>query len=342
MGGRRRPGARRAICFVCAALSAGGAVAQETAPFFAGKTITIAVGSPPGGGYDIAARAVAHHFGKHVPGRPTVIVQNVPGASSLALTNQLYAAGRRDGTIIGVVINGMVTAPLLAPAEVRFNLADFIWIGNLSRDVQVVTASAAAPAKTIDDLFTTGLMVGGQTPGNSTVDIPLGMNGVLRTKFTVVRGYESSGAVDLAIERGEVHGNGAVGWVSVKSRNQQWLREGKLRVLAQYGWKKHADLPDVPLFPVPDAADDRQALRVLWAGQDFGRPFLLPPGVPADRVAILRDAFEKTVGDPDFRAEAAKLAVDIDPDSGETLQQLARDILATSPAVAARLREMLK
>jgi tripartite-type tricarboxylate transporter receptor subunit TctC len=317
------------------------AQAESVAEFYKGRRLEIRVGTGPGGGYDLAARLVARHIGRHLPGHPNAIVLNVPGAGSLTLMNQLQSVAANDGTVIGVVTNGVPTAPLLTPAAVRFDLSRFQWIGSPAPEVQIVMGWSKARAQTLADLFGKGMIVGAIGPGTATFDMPMVTNAVLGTKFKIVSGYSNTAQIDLAMERGEVEGHAALGWVSAKTRNRQWIADGKVKIIAQYGFKKHPDLADVPLFTMPKDDAARQAVTVMFIRQEFGRPFLVPPKVPAERLDALRKAFAATMKDPAFLADAKKADLEINPVAGEELDRLSAQVTATRPEVAQRLRAIL-
>ncbi len=323
-------------------LATNGAMAQNAvADFYKGKQIQLRIGSAAGSGYDLAGRLVAPYLSKYLPGNPSVISQNVPGAGSLLLANQLYNTAPRDGTVLGIVSNGMPTAPLLTPDAARFDVTKFSWIGSSAPETQVVFVSDKAPIKTLADLFTTEVIVGATAPGVAIYDMPVVTNALLGTKFKIVSGYEGSSQIDLATERGEVHGQAALGWVSAKTRNMADIKAGKLRVIAQYGVKKHPDLPDTPLFDLPKDEVAREGMLLMFARQDYGRPLLVPPGVPAERVAALRKAFMDSMKDPDFRADAEKAGLEINPVSGEELDALTAQVMRTKPAAVERLKVLL-
>jgi tripartite-type tricarboxylate transporter receptor subunit TctC len=339
---RRSAWSATVTAFLALACSAIGAQAQISVEnFYRGKQIQLRIGTPAGSGYDIAGRLVAAHLGKYIPGHPNIIVQNVPGAGSLTLANQLYNTAARDGTVLGMVTNGLPTAPLLTPETTHFDLAQFGWIGSPAPETMMVMVWHTAPVQTIEDLLKTELVVGGVSPGTATVDNPLVANAVLGTKFKLVAGYEGTTAIDLAMERGEVQGHGGIGWVTVKARNQRWLAEKKVRIIAQYGMRKHPELQDVPLFELPKDELARQEIFVMFARQEYGRPLLAPPGVPPDRLAALRTAFLATMKDPDFIREAQRATVEINPTTGEELNKLSAQIIATKPAALEKLRKVL-
>lgn len=320
---------------ILASLPAG---AEE---FYEKKRITLMVGSPPGGGYDTLGRVVTRWWGKHIPGNPNFIVQNMPGASSLAMTNHVYTVAARDGTVIGLANNAMPTAAILYPDTARFDPAKLSWIGGPSRDAMVVMVWHTAPAQTLQDLLTKEIIVGGSARGSAPADYALVANEVLGTKYKLITGYRGNEEIDLAMERGEISGNAGLGWVSAKNGNAAWLASGKAKVIAQYGYRAHPDIPNVPVFPLPDKAEDRQILEILYARDESGRPFFGPPEIPSAQIATLRRSFVAMLKDDGFLAETNKLNLVIDPVTGEQLDELASRLAKTSPEVAERARKML-
>jgi tripartite-type tricarboxylate transporter receptor subunit TctC len=315
---------------------------QSVVDFYKGKTVRIIVGVSVGSGYDITARAVQRHLGKHIPGNPTVIVQNQPGAGSMTMTNQLYASGPFDGTVIGAPFNGLPTTPLLQPAGVRFDPVKMPWVGSTNRETQVTYLWHTAPAKTFAEVSKTEVVTGAQAPGTTQYDYPTLANDVFKMRFKVVTGYKSTSAIHLAMERGEIHGNGATNWTTLLALNGEWIRDKKVRVVAQWALKKHPDLPDVPLvLDMAKSPADRAAIELAVARLEYGRPFFLPPGVPSDRVQALRRAFDATMKDKDFLADAIKLKLEIDPLTGEQVNAVIAKVSGTAPDVAARVRKAL-
>ena len=319
------------------------AVAQDdSAAFYRGKQLRMIVGSAVGGGYDLFARIVARHIVRHIPGNPGIIVQNQPAAAGVVMVNQLYSQGPKDGTVIGVPINGIPTAPLLQPGT-QFDASRLIWLGSTNREAYVAFVWHTVPVERITELTEKEVIVGATTPGTTMVDFPLVANDVLGFKFKVVRGYAGTPQINLAIERGEVQGMGGLGWASVKAQTPHWIAEKKIKVLAQYGLKRHSELADVPtMLELAKSDADRQAMTMLFARTEYGRPYFLPPEVPAERVAALRRAFDATMTDPTFIAEAAKLQFDVDPLTGEQVQALVAQLMATPRDVVARVRGVLE
>ncbi len=323
-----------------AALATTPALAQSPAEFYKGKTITVYVGYSPGGGYDTYARTIARHIGKHIPGEPTVVVKNRPGAGSMLLTNELYNVLPKDGTVIGIVGRGMPMEPLFGNDKAQFDPTKFNWLGSANNEVSVCVAWHTSPVKKWEDLLTTEMIVGGTGEGADTDSFPKVMNNVLGTKLKLITGYPGGNDVLLAMERGEVDGRCGYSWSSAKSRKADWLKEGKMTVLIQMSTEKHPDMPDVPLImDLTDNEQDKAALRLIYARQEFGRPFLAPPGVPADRVAALQAAFMATMNDPEFQEDAAKQDLELAPVGGERVGELIAGVYASPAEVVQRAKE---
>ena len=329
------------LLFVAASTHSPARAQDAIADFYRGKQVFVRIGSAPGSGYDISARLVAAHIGKYIPGNPAVVVQNVPGAGSLTLTNQLYNTSPRDGTVIGAITNGMPTAPILSPDTARFDLSKFGWLGSTAPETIMVMVWHTSGVNSIRDLYEKEVLVGGVAHGTATVDNPLMANAFLGTKFKLVSGYEGTTHIDLAMERGEVQGHAGIGLVTAKARNQQWFIDKKVKVVAQYGFKRHPELADVPLFEMPKDEADRQAVSVIIARQEYGRPLLTPPGVPPERLEALRRAFDAAMKDAELLRDAQRLTLEINPVTGADLDKLSAQIVATPANVAAKLRKVL-
>jgi tripartite-type tricarboxylate transporter receptor subunit TctC len=330
------------LILLCLVVGAPAHAEDDVATFFKGKTIRIVVGSGVGSGYDITARTLARHLPAHLPGNPLIVVQNQPGAGGAIMTNSLYASGPFDGTVIGAPFNGTPTMPLLSPQSARFDADKLIYLGSTNRETQVMYVWATVPVQTLLDAKTTELAMGAQAPGSTQYDYPVLLNRLLGYKFKVITGYESTPKIHLALERGEVQGTIA-NWSTLKALNSNWLAEKKIRLLVQWGLKKLPEIGDVPsIFDYVKADADRAALKLAVARLEFGRPFFVPPGVPADRVAALRQAFDATVKDPFFLTDASRAKIDIDPLSGAEVQALVEDVSRTPPDVVARVRDALE
>jgi tripartite-type tricarboxylate transporter receptor subunit TctC len=318
------------------------ACAEDVASFYRGKQIRFIVGSAPGGTYDLLARIVARHIGAHIPGGPTIIVQNQPTAGGLAMVNQLYAIGPKDGTVIGVPLNGIPAAPLLEPAVAHFDAAKLIWVGSTHSEPYVAYVWHTAPARSLAEVLSKQLVVGATTPGTTMSDFPHLTNAVLHTKFKIVPGYGSTPQMNEALERGEIEGIIGFGWFALNAQVPQWVAQKKVIVIAQFGLTRSRILPDVPLMiDLAKSEADRRALAMLFGRTEYGRPYFLPPDVPADRVGALRRAFDATMKDDGFAAEAAKIGFAVDPLTGEQVQTAVGELARTPADVVARVRAAL-
>ena len=318
------------------------AQAQDVASFYAGKTIRLVVGVDVGSGYDVNARLLARHMGAHIPGNPAFIVQNQPGAGSVTMTSQLYASGPFDGTTIGAAFAGMPTIPLLQPGGSRFDPTKLIWLGNTNRETHVTYVWHSAPVQSLAQARTRELIMGAQAPGSSQVDFPLVADALLGFKFKIVAGYQSTSKINLALESGEVQGTIAA-WTTLKTLSSAWLADQKIKIIAQWALRPNPELPDIPnVLDEAKTEAERDALRLVLARLDIGRPFFLPPNVPPDRVAALRAAFDATMKDPDYRAEVDKLKVDVDPLTGAELAALVAQVSQTPAETVTRVRAALE
>ncbi len=312
------------------------------AGFYAGKTVRIIVGVGVGSGYDTTARLIGRHIGKYIPGKPDVIVSNQTGAGSATMSNQLYAAGPRDGTVIGAPFNGMPTMHLLQPEAARFDPTKFGWVGSANRAYQATYVWHAAPIKTLDDVLKQTFVVGSQAPGSSQHDYPAVANVLFGTKFKIINGYEATPKIHLAMERGEVMGSAATSWSTVKAITGDWLKEKKISVIGQFALKKHPELPDVPLWlDLAKTEQQKQAMRLLLVRLEFGVPYFVPPDVPAARLNALRRAFDATMVDKDYRAETDRAKLEVDPMTGEEMQKLIAEAAATPADVVKLVRDAM-
>jgi tripartite-type tricarboxylate transporter receptor subunit TctC len=325
------------------ALPGSMACAQSPADFYKGKTVEFYIGYSVGGGYDLYARTIARHIGKHIPGNPTVVPKNMEGAGSLRLANWMFRVAPKDGNVIATIGRGTGFDPILGQKGATFDGTKFTWIGSANNEVSVCVAwNATSGIKTFEDLFTKEMTVGGTSMSADTDQFPRILNGVLGTKMKIVSGYPGGNDVVLAMERGEVKGRCGWSWSSVISTHKAWLDEKKMTVLAQLALQKHPDLPDVPLITDLAKTDEqKQILRLIFARQVMGRPYFAPPGVPADRAAALRKAFLETMQDKDFLADAEKAQLEITPVSGEEVQKLVAEVYATPPEIAKKAAAIL-
>jgi tripartite-type tricarboxylate transporter receptor subunit TctC len=290
-------------------MAAGAADAQTAEQFYRGRVLTLYIGFSVGGGYDVYGRLVARHLGRHISGKPTVIPVNMEGAGSVKLANWLYNAAPRDGSVIGTVNRGVPFEPLVGNAELaRFDASKFTWIGSTTDEVSVCVAWKRTGIRQFDQLYAKELIVGGTGPGADDHVFPRLVAGVTGAKIRLVTGYAGGNDVDFAMERGEVDGRCGWSWSSVKSTRQQWLKDRDITVLLQVSLRKHPDLPHVPLlFDLAENDEERQILRLVLVRLLLGRPYLAPPGVPANRAVALQEAFDAMVKDPVFLAEAERM-----------------------------------
>ena len=334
---------RIAAVFCAGLLPLSQAGAQSPGEFYKGKNVDLYIGYSAGGGYDLYARMLAKHMGKHIPGNPTVVTKNMEGAGSLRLANWLYNVAPKDGTAFGTIGRGTGFDPLFGQKAAQFDATKFTWIGSANNEVSVCVAWHTSGITKFDDLFGRELIVGGTGPAADTDQFPKVVNGVLGTKMRVIAGYPGGNDVGLAMERGEVQGRCGWSWSSVRSTQQKWLDDKKVHVLVQLALDKHPELPDVPLImDLAKSDEQKQVLKLIFARQVMGRPFLAPPGVPKDRAEALRKAFMDTMQDRDFLAESEKAQLEIVPVSGDDLQKLVAEIYATPPAIAQKAAALIK
>jgi tripartite-type tricarboxylate transporter receptor subunit TctC len=328
----------------CAALTLPPAAqAQSVADFYKGKAVELLIGYSGGGGYDVYARLLARHMGRHIPGNPTIVPRNMPGAGSLVLANWLYNVAPKDGTAFGAIGRGTPFDPILGIGAAKFDPTKYLWLGSMNNEVSVCVSWHTSGVTKYEELLQRELVVGGTGPSADTDQFPRIMNAVLGTKFRIVSGYPGGNDISLAMERGEVGGRCGWSWSSVVSTRMDWFKTKKIHVLMQLALEKHEDLPDVPLVvDLAKADEQRQILRLIFARQALGRPFLGPPGVPQDRAAALQTAFMATMKDKAFLAEAAKADLEITPLNGAAVQKIIEEAARTSPAVLKKTAEMLR
>ena len=328
---------------IFAATAVAPAAAQTPEEFFRGKTLTFIIGYGAGSGYDLYARLLARHYGKLIPGAPTIVSQNMPGAGSVQAANFLYEIAPKDGTHFGMIGRGTPMTPLLGGRGARFkDDKSFTWIGSLNNEVSVCAAWHTSGVKTIQDAMTRELTTSATSLGaDDTTVFPSVLNAMIGTKFKWITGYPGGAAMNLAMERGEAHGRCGWSWSSVKSTQANWLKEDKISILLQLSLDKHPDLPNVPsIMDFAKSEEQKRVLELIFARQVMGRPVLAPPGVPADRVKALRDAFDATMKDPGFLADADKGKWEINPVKGEDIEKLMARIYATPKAIVARAIEV--
>ena len=334
---------RSAMAVISAGVLSSSSHADAVSDFYTGRTISIMVGFGPGGGYDLYARALARHFGAHLPGRPNVVVQNAPGAAGLSLANSLYNVSPKDGTVFGTFNRTIPLDPLLDGSRAQFEPLKFSWLGSPSNEVSGCVGWHAARAKSISDLRTTEMLMAGTGPAADATIYPKLLSNVLGLKFKVINGYQGAADSILAMEKGEVEGFCPWGWASIGSTRPDWLRDRKINVLMQLGMRKHPAHPEVPLvLDLATTQADRQALELMMSPTLFARPFAAPPGVPEDRLQALRTAFRSTVKDPAFIADAERMKLEIEYVSDTEIVDVLKRLYATPPDVVARVKAALK
>ncbi len=322
----------------------GQATAQDAAAFYKGKTVTIIAGSASGGGVDIYARLLGRHFPKHIPGNPTVVVQNMPGAGSLAAARHTYSLAPKDGTAMAVVLSTALFDPLMSGADLAsYDPRKFIFLGNANADTSVCITRKDAPVQSYGELYDKELVVGGTGPGSALVDYPVMEKHILGVKLKLIAGYKGSNEVSLAIQRNEVQGICGLLWSSAKQQYPDVMKpESIVKILVQQDTKSLPALKDAGVPLIMDfARNDRQkqAMEIFLQQGSISRPFFLPPGAPADRVVAMRKAFLDVLKDPELRAEAEKASLDVMPQTGEEVQALMEKLYAAPPDLIADLRK---
>jgi len=304
--------------------------AQDAGNFFAGKQIRIIVGTGAGGGYDTYARLVARHLGQFIPGNPSFAVENMPGASGIKAVNFLYSTAPKDGTVLATFNNAIPLYQATGQQGIAFKSEELSWIGSLTQTATVIAVMQSAGVKTMEDVKKKQVILGATGGAGSKVTYPMMINNVLGTKFKIVAGYASSKPVMLAMERDEVQGDGGNPWSSWHLAKPDWIKEGKLVPLVQIGLKKEKDISNVPLI-TELAANDEQRAMFAFISQPVAiqQPFAGPPGMPADRLAMFRQAFERMTKDAAFRAEVEKSKLDLDPLPGAEVERIARAVVNT-------------
>jgi tripartite-type tricarboxylate transporter receptor subunit TctC len=318
------------------------AKADVVAEFYRGRTVSLVVSSNAAGGYDTFARAVARYIGKHIPGNPTVIVRNMPGAGGMTATNFLYNNADKDGSVIGLVQNNTPFEPLFATKEARYDPVRFNWLGSPSAETAMVLLWHAVPVNSVAELKAREVAVGVSGANSTPAFFTRLLNATLGTKMKPINGYPGQNDVLLAMERGEIDGHPSAFFSSVRSTRPNWLRNRTAKAIVQYGAQKLVELPDVPFAPDIVANDeDRVVMLAAFAPLALGRPFLMPPGVAPERVAALRAAFAATMADPDFLAEGERVGLGLNaPRSGEQIQEVVERAYQSPPRVIDRLRQL--
>ena len=314
--------------------------ADPVEDFYKWRQVTVLVGFNTGGAYDHYARTVAKHMRKHIPGTPTLIVKNMQGAGSVIAANYLYNRSPKDGSEIGLIAGTAALEPLFGVVPTQFDGQKVTWLGSANKEVGGCFAWHTSQIRTAKDLFDKEMITG--TAGTSSMMVPTMLNNVVGTRLKLVRGYKGTSALMLAMERGEVDGMCGMVWAALQTEHPDWLQQGLVRTVMQIGLNKSADMPDAPL--VMDFAKDeeaRQVLRLLVGWTIMGRPFLAPPGIPEDRKAALRKAFDATMKDPEFLADAERARLEVSPIGPEEIETYLRDVYAVPKPLIERANEIL-
>jgi tripartite-type tricarboxylate transporter receptor subunit TctC len=313
--------------------------------FYRGKTLNLMIGSGAGGGVDQVSRAVARHLGKHVPGNPTVVPRNMGGAGGLQVLNHIQSVAPKDGSTIGIVLPSLVFDPLFTGKSEGYDPLRLKWLGGPARYASVAIAwNAATPVRRAQDLLTQELVVGAASVASNSASDAYVMRHILGYKYRVVTGYTSGADIDLAMQRGETQGRANIAWYGIKTRNAEWLRDGKISLLYQMGLRRHPDIPaEVPLsLDLTRTPLERQMLELKFSAYDVGYAFMAPPETPLERVAALRAAMTAAVNDPAFRADAVREKIEVDPVAGAEVETIIRNAYAAPTDVLMRLNEAIK
>jgi tripartite-type tricarboxylate transporter receptor subunit TctC len=332
----------RAGAFACAFLLSQTAGAQPAEEFFKGKSMRFTVVYEPGGTYDIYSRLVVAHLPRHIPGEPTIVVQYLPGAGGMVGTLSLHDRAPQDGTHLGMLPRDIAINQMLHPEEARYDARRFNWIGRVSSYTGVIFVTTRTGIKVTEDLKRLPVAVGAWGTTTDSFVAPTLLNALAGTKFKIVTGYRGAADVDLAIERDEIDAR-VSSWTAVKTTRGAWLNDGKIVVPFQTGLKRHPEMPQLPLVTELATSDEgRRILEFMNSDSSIGWNVVAPPNVPADRIAILRRAFDAMVRDPQFIAEAEKRGLEIVSGSGEEMQDLVARTIATSPEAINRVKAILK
>jgi tripartite-type tricarboxylate transporter receptor subunit TctC len=333
------------LALMVSTIAAGSAGAQTSvADFYKNKNIDVYIGFSVGGVYDINARLLSRFMGRYIPGNPTLVPRQMTGAGSFTLANWLYQAAPKEGATIGTFARGIAFNPLIGEPSGAIDAQQFNWIGSTNDEVSVCVSRRESGVSRLEQVFERELVVGSGGASADDDQLPRLINAVLGTRFRIVRGFPGGNEIKLAMLRGEVSGRCGWSWSSVKATEAEWLREGSISMLAQLSLRRHPDLPDVPLITDYAKTDEaRQIFTVALGRQALAWPFVAPPGVPAQRVAALRQAFDQTLRDREYLAEAERLNLEITPVSGQRIQTLIADVYRmTSPEITAKIAAMLR
>ncbi len=329
------------LALVVSAAVPSAAQAQSADQFYKGKTINLYIGFAPGGSYDSLARLTARYMGKHIPGNPNIVPQNMPGAGGFKAANYMYSVAPKDGLSLAALSQTTPLEEALKNPGVQYKSNEFAWIGRFTSNIEVQVIWHTAKAKNIKDVISNETSVASTGPGSPSDGYPRLLNGLLGTKFKIIAGYPGSTDGLLAMERGEVDG-ALTSWNTMKTARAHWLAEKKATMFVQYVLERSPDIPDVPaVVELARNPEERQVLATYASGGDIGRAYNTTPGVPADRVAALRKAFDATMKDKDLLADVERMKLDFFPMDGEKLQKLVADTVNVPPQVISRMQELL-
>jgi tripartite-type tricarboxylate transporter receptor subunit TctC len=318
-----------------------GAQSSSADPFYNGRTVEVVIGTTPAGGYDLYGRLIARWLGRHIPGHPTVVVKNMPGAGHLRMSNWLYNAARRDGTVIATAPQQLAVEQALGSEGIRYDASKFTWIGRAAAVTEVTYTWHTSGTKTLADAHSRVTVMGGSGPSSPTVLYPKALNAFAGTRFKVIAGFPGNADIELAIRRGEVEGSSKA-WASIKVDNADWLRDKKVNLLVQYSVERNPELPELPtIAELGRSQNDKAALELFAMGSAMGRSIMAPPGIPSDRAVALRKAFIDTMNDLDLLEFVRERRIDMGPTAtGEWLQRLVEQTLATSRETIATVKRI--
>lgn len=324
-------------------LAAGSTAAWAQDEAFKGKTIQLLISHPPGGGYDTYARLYARHLQRFLPGQPTIVAQNMPGAGGVAMTNYINSVAAKDGTVIGLSPGSIATGALFEFKGARYDARQLSWIGSMNSEIAVGYLWHTAPINSVNDIFEKEFLLGATGATDQSATFPVALNRIIGTKFKVVTGYPGSNANALALERGETQGIGSMAYGSLRSTRAHWLKDKKVRVLFQYSFRRHPELQDVPtVIDLAKNDDQRSVLRLVFAQTQMGRSIFGPPGMAPDRLAIHRAAFKAAMQDKELLADADRSKLEIyEPMPGEDMEKLVGSLYQSSPELLKRAREAM-
>ena len=333
---------RSVLAALVVAFAASGVVAQNAEPFFKGKVINLYIGFAPGGTYDYYSRLVARFIGRHIAGNPTVVAHSMPGAGSFQAANFLYAVAPKDGTAMGMITQNAAIEEVLHAPGVQYKAADLNWIGRVSGILEVHFTWKTSPAKTIQDAMRHEIPMAGTGPGSPSEGYPKLLNALAGTRLKVISGYPGSTQGMLAMERGEVDG-ALTSWHTLNRTKASWLKNHDINLLVQYALERRREIPDVPtMLELAKTAEARQVFRFYLGNTLIGRSIVAPPGIPAERVKVMREAFDAMLKDADFRAEIEKSQTEFDPAPGERVQRFIADTAGVAPEIAERAGAILR